>query len=71
MNIKPLRFPSSLEQYKKQAKELVKAYRSADPEAVRCIRQHHPRLRGRWGTNDRNSVSDSEIRNAGVTLADA
>src|ERR1041384_5630377 len=71
MVLKQLRTRSSLEQYEKQAKELVKAYRSGDPEVMRCIRQHHPRLRGRANTNDRNNVTDSEIRSAGVTLADA
>jgi len=34
----------SLEQYKKQAKELVKAYRSGDAGARRRVRDHHPRL---------------------------
>ena len=68
---KELPIRSNLEQYDRQAKELVKTYRSRVPKVMYCIRQHHPRLRGRWGTNDRNRVSDSEIRRAGVTLADA
>jgi ankyrin repeat protein len=38
---------------------------------MRCVRQLHPRLRGRWGTNDRNGVVDGSIRAAGLTLADA
>jgi hypothetical protein len=71
MHFTPLPFRSSMEQYENQAKDLVKAYRSSDPEAMRCIRQLHPRLRGRAGTNDRNELTDSEIRSARVTLADA
>jgi hypothetical protein len=71
MGIAPLPFRAGLEQYKKQAADLVKAYRSGAPKAMHCIRQLHPRLRGRAGTNDRNNVTDSEIRKAGVALADA
>jgi ankyrin repeat protein len=71
MTITPLPFRAGLERYEKQATEIVKAYRSGDPEAIYCVRQFHPRLRGRAHTNDRNDVTDSEIRKAGVTLADA
>jgi hypothetical protein len=71
--IAPKRLPvrSTLGQFKNQAKDLIKAYRSGDREAMRCIRQHHPRLPGRANTNDRNSVTASDIRKAKVTLADA
>lgn len=34
----------NLEQYKKQAKDLLKAFRSKDSEAVERTRKHHPRL---------------------------
>ena len=71
MDITPLPFSASLKQYETQAKDLVKAYRSGDPEAMRCFRRYHPRLRGRADTNDRNDVTDSEIRSARLTLADA
>ena len=71
MGIAPLPFDARLEQYKRQATDLVKAYRSGDPEAMHCFRQLHPRLRGRASTNDRNDVTDAEIRKAGVALADA
>jgi ankyrin repeat protein len=71
MGIAPLPFRAGLEQYKRQATELVKAYRSGDSDAIYCVRQLHPRLRGRAHTNDRNDVTDSEIRKAGVPLADA
>src|SRR5262245_57460787 len=71
MNIQPLPIRAGLEQYIKQARHLLEAYRSRDPEAMRAIRQHHPRLPGRANTNDRNGVSDSLIRKTRVTLADA
>jgi ankyrin repeat protein len=44
MDPKPLPARPSLEQYKKQAKELLKAYRSADVETIRRIKKHHPRF---------------------------
>jgi hypothetical protein len=71
MGIAPLPLRAGLEQYKKQATDLAKAYRSGAPEARHCFRQLHPRLRGRAHTNNRNKVTDSEIRKAGVTSADA
>jgi hypothetical protein len=71
MDIQPLPLRAGLEQYRKQAKALIKAFKSGDPDAIRSIRQHHPRLLGRANTNDRNRVSVSEIRSTGVTLADA
>jgi ankyrin repeat protein len=71
MGITPLPFHAGLEHYNKQAADLITAYRSGDPGAMHHIRQLHPRLRGRAHTNDRNDVTDSEIRRAKVTHADA
>jgi ankyrin repeat protein len=44
MDAKPLPSRPSLEQYKKQAKELLKAYRSADVESIRRVKRNHPRF---------------------------
>lgn len=44
MDHKPLPARPSLEQYKKQAKELLKAYRSADVETIRRVKRNHPRF---------------------------
>ncbi|PWU13703.1 MAG: hypothetical protein C5B50_18735 [Verrucomicrobia bacterium] len=71
MTLKALSVRAGLGLYERQARDLIRAYRARDPEALRCIRQHHPRLPGRANTNDRNSVTHSEIRKAKVTLADA
>jgi ankyrin repeat protein len=46
MEPKPLPARPSLEQYKKQAKELLKAYRSADVESIRRVKRNHPRFAG-------------------------
>jgi hypothetical protein len=60
-----------LDQYKAQAKDLLQAFNSGDPETIGWIRRYHPRLRGRPNTNDRNQVPDSEIRRVTFFLADA
>lgn len=44
MNPKPLPARPDLEQYKKQAKELLKAYRAADAETIRRVKTNHPRF---------------------------
>ena len=68
MYAKELPARPSLEQYKKQAKEFVKGFKtfraskSADPEAIQQIKKHHPRL---------GKMSEAEIRNAKFALADA
>jgi len=60
-----------LARYEKQATDLVKAFKSGDAEAMRWIKRYHPRLPGRPDTNDRNAVTDAEIRSANFSLADA
>src|SRR5438552_19091145 len=65
MDAKVLPARPSLEQYKKQAKELVKAFRtgeSGDPEAVQRIKKQHPRL---------SKVLDADIRIEKFALVDA
>ena len=60
-----------LEQYQKQAKDLLEAFNSGNPEAMRWVKRYHRRLPGRPDTNDRNKVTDSEIRSAKLSLIDA
>jgi ankyrin repeat protein len=71
MSTKALPPRPNLEQYKKQAKDLVKAFKSHDSDVVNRLRRHHPRLRGRPDTNDRNNVTEDEIRGVKFSLADA
>ena len=46
METKPVPSHPSLEQYRKQAKDLVKAHRSASPQALERIRAYHPAFAG-------------------------
>ena len=64
MEAKKLPVRPHLEQYKKQAKELVKAWKAGDAEAVRRIRTHHARFRGKMD-------EDCRLRRPKVRLADA
>src|SRR5258706_10921028 len=61
-NVKPLPSRPSLEQYKKQAKDLVKTCKAGDAEALHRVKQHHPRL---------DKLPDADIPNAKFALADA
>jgi ankyrin repeat protein len=59
-----------LEQYKKQAKELARACRNADPDALARLRAHHPRRKS--GTN--LPLADAQLvlaREHGYTSWDA
>ncbi|HVG90998.1 MAG TPA: ankyrin repeat domain-containing protein [Alphaproteobacteria bacterium] len=62
MDPKPLPAHPSLEQYKKQAKELLKAYRSADVETIRRVKRNHPRF---------ENLSDPGFEISKFALADA
>ncbi len=68
--ITPLPFRSSLEEYQKQAEELLEAWRAGDPGAIQLVRTRHPRF-----LDDRipwlpKKLPDSEIRSAALELAD-
>ncbi|HUS37441.1 MAG TPA: ankyrin repeat domain-containing protein, partial [Verrucomicrobiae bacterium] len=71
MKVEPLPAKPDLAFYTRQAQELARNFRAADPGTMYLIRQRHPRLRGRPNTNDRNPVTDDEIRRTKVTLPDA
>lgn len=56
----PLR--SNLEEYEKFAQEIVRRWRSGNPEVIAAIKKHHPRL---------EKLSESDIGSAEFALADA
>jgi len=70
-NVRELPARPRIQQYHKQAKELLKAFNSGETDALPLIRRYQGKLRGRPNTNDRNTVTDSEVRNAKLSLADA
>lgn len=62
MSARDLPANPNLEQYKKQAKELLKAAKAGDTRALALMREHHPRLQ---------HASDDELRRTKFALAEA
>jgi hypothetical protein len=62
MDVKELPPRPSLEQYRKQAKALLKDQKNGDADALERMRQHHPRLA---------KLTESELRSGKFLLADA
>jgi hypothetical protein len=51
----------NLEQYKKQAKELLSAYTSGDEDAIRRVREHRRRLDASGPKTTRISLADAQF----------
>ena len=62
MDAKEVPTRPNLEQYKKQAKDILKSYRTGDVPTLERIKQHHPRF---------GKLPDAELRGARFALADA
>jgi ankyrin repeat protein len=69
--VQPLPVRADLRDYAEQVQRLQSAFRTNDSSIIQLIRQHHPRLPGRAGTNDRNAVAEEQIRAAKLTRSDA
>lgn len=52
----------NIDQYRKQAKDLVKEYKAGEPQTILRIKQHHPRFA---------TLSQTELSNEKFLLADA
>lgn len=68
---KSLPVRARINRYEHQATKLRMAYRASLGDAIHRIRQYHPRLAGRANTNDRNSVTLSDLAKAGFNQSDA
>lgn len=71
MDLKALPFRSPLSAYQQQADALLAAHRAADPAAIDLFHRKHPRFldeKVKWRPR---SISDSEIRDATLSLDDA
>ena len=71
MDLKPLPLRSSLEQYQKQAEELLAAWRTGDPAGIQIIKSKHPRFLDERIPWLPKKLPDSEVRTAALELADA
>jgi hypothetical protein len=71
MELKPPPFDAALDQYQRQAEQLLEAHQSGDPQAIQIIHQFNPRFLDEkipWLQKD---LPDSEIQNAAFDIADA
>jgi len=71
MELKPLPFRSTLDDYQAQADELLEGHRAGDPQAIRIFHEKLPRFldaKIRWLPKN---LPNSEIQNAALDLGDA
>ena len=71
MDLKPLLFNSSLDQYQQQAEALLQAWRAGEHEAIRCFNERHPRFLDAKIPWLPKKMSATEIQSAPLDLADA
>src|SRR5450755_2020678 len=71
MNLNRLPFHSPLEQYQKQAEQLLEAYQSGDSAAIQLFMQHHPQFLDPKIPWLSKNPPDSEVRSAALHRADA
>jgi len=71
MDLKPLPFRSTLEQYQKQAEALLEAHASGDSQAIRVFHKNHPRFLDSETKWLPKNLPESEIQSAALELADA
>jgi ankyrin repeat protein len=67
----PLPFRASLEEYQKQAEQLLEAFRAGDPTALEIVRHKHPRFLDAKVPWLPKKESESEVRSATLELPDA
>lgn len=71
MTINPLPFRSQVEDYEKQAEELLRAFKAGDRQAVELIRTKHPRFLDERIPWLPKRLPESEVRSAALELVDA
>jgi ankyrin repeat protein len=71
MDITPLPFRAPVEEYQKQAVELLEAWKAGDPGAIQIVTHKHPRFLDAKIPWLPKQLSDSEVRSATLDLPDA
>lgn len=71
MEFKPLPFCSRLEEYQQQAERLLEGYAAGDSGAIRIFKERHPRFLDEKIPWLPKGVTDAEVRDAGLALAEA
>ena len=71
MDITPLPFRARVEEYEKQADDLLEAWQAGDPGAIRIVTQKHPRFLNPEIPWLPKKMSDSEVRSVTLQRSDA
>ena len=71
MDIAPLPFRAGLEDYEKQAADLLNAWQAGDPGAIQIVRQKHPRFLNPEIPWLPKKMSEAEVRSVTFDRADA
>jgi hypothetical protein len=71
MDITPLPFRASVEDYEKQADDLLNAWQAGDPGAIQIVRQKHPRFLNPEIPWLPKKMSEAEVRSVTLDRADA
>jgi hypothetical protein len=71
MPLTPLPFRSPLEAYAAQADALLEGWRAHDPDAMRFVREHHPRFLDERLPWLPKRLSDDEVRSVALDRSDA
>jgi ankyrin repeat protein len=71
VDITPLPFRAGLDDYNKQAEQLLEAWKAGDPAALRIFHDRHPRFLDEQIKWLPKRLSDDEIRSAPLDLSDA
>src|SRR5687768_12157033 len=71
MELTPLPFRATLQQYREQAAALLEAWRGGDASAIRVVRHTHPRFLNPAIPWLPKRLSDAEVRSGAFDLSDA
>lgn len=71
MRLEPLPFRSTLDQYRQQAQALLDSWRAGDVAAIQIFRNNYPPFLDEKITWLPKQLSNAEVRNAKIELADA
>jgi ankyrin repeat protein len=71
MDITPLPFRASIEEYEKQADDLLEAWQDGDPIAIQIVAQKHPRFLNPQIPWLPKKMSESEVRSIALDRSDA
>jgi hypothetical protein len=70
MDLIPMPFGSRIEEYQKQAADLLESYKAGDSKTISYIKEHHPLFLDSKIPWLPKNVSDSEVQSAALGLAD-